>query len=62
MARLEVGEGLEILSREAGVEMGHLAARSGKRDLEWFVKGRGTARLVVTAVKAGTVETEIAVG
>lgn len=62
MARLELGDGMEMLSREAGVELGHLGARSGKRDLEWFVKGRGTARLVASAVKAGTAAVEIPIG
>src|SRR5690606_2553467 len=27
MARLELGDGMEMLSREAGVELGHLGAR-----------------------------------
>ncbi len=62
VARLEVGEGLEILSREASIETGHLAALSGKRDLEWFVRGSGQARLVARSTKAGVVEEPLQIG
>ncbi|MBI3944701.1 MAG: carboxypeptidase [Armatimonadetes bacterium] len=62
LARLEPGEGVEVLSRESAVETGHLGAFSGRSQLEWFVRGHGDVRLVVRSAKAGMVEQRLRIG
>ncbi|MCS6863208.1 MAG: hypothetical protein NZT92_23115, partial [Abditibacteriales bacterium] len=60
---LQLDKNLECLSRAVQHDLGHLAALSGKREVEWFVRltrGRqGKATIVANAQKGGTVRKEV---
>lgn len=60
---LQLGKNLEYLSRVVQHDIGHLAALSGKREVEWFVrvtKGKqAKATIVASAQKARTVRKEV---
>jgi len=45
--------GVELLSRQGHIEVGHLAGSNGSRDLEWFVRGR-KGRKCRIEVRGGT--------
>lgn len=54
--RLEVSEGVEVVSRGQARELAPLAPGTGHHDLEWFVRGPGGGRLdlVASHPRAGT--------
>ncbi len=62
---LQLDNNLECLSRAVQHDIGHLAALSGKREVEWFVRitrgKQSKATIVVNAQKAGAVRKEVQV-
>jgi hypothetical protein len=60
---LELDKNLECLSRACQHDIGHLAALSGKKEVEWFVRltrgKQAKATIVATAQKAGAVRKEV---
>lgn len=54
----------ELLSRSATVDLGHLAALTGKKEVEWFVAGPPEAELTVTAAspRAGMAQATVSLG
>ena len=59
--RLVADEAVELLSRQAGLEVGSLAAMIGHVDLEWFVRGPAGPAVTVeaTAPKAGVARASV---
>ncbi|MBI2298916.1 MAG: hypothetical protein HYU66_08210 [Armatimonadetes bacterium] len=55
---LEPGEGMELLSRVAVHDVGHLAKVCGKREVEWFVRGGGEVRVTAGCARAGVAEVD----
>lgn len=60
-AALQTGDGVELLSRAASHELGHLARLHGKREVEWFVNGPTGSTVTVTAAcpRAGRAEATV---
>jgi len=59
---LELGAGLELLSRSDYAEIGHLAGPGGKQEVEWFLRRTEeapTATVVAQSPKGGVVRAEV---